>query len=54
MTKSENYFPSWRTRADNQSEQDGVRIPRQILRSHDPNGPMTYHSWGLPLPGSQN
>ena len=54
MTKSESYFPSWRTRADNQRQQDGVRIPRQILMSHDHNGPMTYHSLRLPLPANQN
>lgn len=54
MTKSENYFPSWWTWADNQSEQDGVRIPRQILMSHDHNGPMTYRSWWEPLSRNQN
>lgn len=32
-----------------QSEQDGVRIPRQILMSHDLNGPIRYRLWWRPL-----
>lgn len=48
IARSENKFSlvantSW------QSEQNGVRIPRQILVSHDLNRPITYRWWWQPL-----
>ena len=48
IARSENKFSlvantSWR------SEQNGVRIPRQILVSHDLNRPITYRWWWQPL-----
>ena len=48
IARSENKF-SLVANTSRQSEQNGVRIPRQILVSHDLNRPIIYRWWWQPL-----